>query len=250
MSGNTLYQQRWVSNQNFSSLAFARKARGLFSSHANMNEPIKNAFCCCSREDPFTQGSPDLSSPSFTHKERSSGVQTALKRFFIKRNRSRFSFKNQYRFLTSSYRQTAIQAFGGHQNVHFQSVVWSIANVEAGLVGCSSVLIRFHSCEDISNSSWCRCTKHHAGSRIAAFLSRIFFHYPGLLIRSRVTVLNIGLFLAGGRRAKRSKNRHEEFSPARTERCMGLIPRALPAFSKRYIVPLVWFPHMIWGCHS
>ena len=175
----------------------------MFSSQANMNEPIKNAFYCCPREDTFNQGTPDLSSPSCTHKEKSSGVETALKRFYI----DIYIF---YRFLTSSYRQTAIQAFGGHQNVYFHSVVRSIADVEAGLVRCSSVFIRFHSREDISNSSWCRCTKNHAGSRIAAFLSRIFFHYPGLLIRSRVTVLNISLFLAVGRRRKRSKNRHEE----------------------------------------
>ena len=189
------------------------------------------------------------------HKEKRSGVETVLKISNVERNWSRFSFKRQkfcyfYHFLTSSYWQTAIQVFGGHQNVHFHFVVRSIANVETGRVGCSSVFIRSHSCKDISNNSGCCCTKHHAGSRIAAFLSRIFFHYPGLLIRSRVTVLNIGLFLAGGRRAKRSKNWHEQFSPARTERCMGLIPRALPAFSKRYIVPLVWFPHVIWGCHS
>ena len=207
-----------------------------------MNQ-LKTLFIVVHQRTLLTRGPQTSPLPHSLTKRRALGSRRLWKDFIS-------IFYIFYRFLTSSYRQTAIQAFGGHQNVYFHSVVRSIADVEAGLVGCSSVFIRLHSREDISNSSWCRCTKHHAGSRIAAFLSRIFFHYPGLLIRSRVTVLNIGLFLAGGRRAKRSKNRHEEFSPARTERCMGLIPRALPAFSKRYIVPLVWFPHMIWGCHS
>ena len=129
------------------------------------------------------------------------------------------SLSNFYRFLTSSYQQTAIQAFRGHQNVHFHSVMWLRANVEFGRFGCSSFLIRFHLCKDIFNRNRCRCTKRHAGSRLAAFLSRIFFHYPGLLIHSRVTVFfSTGSFLAGGRRGKKSRNRHEEFGRARTER--------------------------------
>ena len=109
------------------------------------------------------------------------------------------------------------------------------ANVEAGRVGCSSVFIRFHLPKDIFNRNRCRCTKRHAGSRLAAFLSRIFFHCPELLIRGRVNVFSIGLvwILAGGQRGKESRSRHEEFERATTERCMGSIPRALPAFSKR-----------------
>ena len=127
------------------------------------------------------------------------------------------SLSKFYRFLTSSYQQTAIQAFGGHQNVHFHSEARLRTNVEYGRVGCSTFLIRFHLCKDIFNRNRCRCTKRHAGSRLAAFLSRIFFHYPGLLIHSRVTVFSIGWFLAGGRRGKKSRNRHEEFGRARTD---------------------------------
>ena len=127
------------------------------------------------------------------------------------------SLSNFYQFLTSSYQQTAIQAFGGHQNVHFHSVGRLRTNVEYGRVGCSAFLIRFHLRKDISNRNRCRFTKRHAGSRLAAFLSRIFFHYPGLLIHSRVTVFSIGWFLSGGRRGKKSWNRHEEFGRARTD---------------------------------
>ena len=149
------------------------------------------------------------------------------------------SLSNFYRFLTSSYQQTAIQAFGGHQNVHFHSVVRLRANVEFGRVGCSSFLVRFHLCKDIFNRNRCRCTKRHAGSRLAAFLSRIFFHYPGLLIHSRVTVFSIGWFLVGGRRGKKSRNRHEEFGRARTERFNS--SRTFRVLKKKYLVSFIRF---------
>ena len=161
-------------------------------------------------EDTFNQVPQSSSLPQSCTKEKSSGVQNSLKRFYIQRNRSRFPFKHQnyccqfklfLSFLTSSYQQTAIQAFGGHQNVHFHSEVRLIANVEDGRVGRSSVFIRCHSCTNILNRNGWRCTKHPAGSRLAAFLSGFFFH-PGLLIRSRLTVFTIGWLMAGDRRGK------------------------------------------------
>ena len=146
---------------------------------------------------PLTRLPRSLLSFSHAQKRRALGSRILSKDFTVKKiapdchgkiKPSVVSLSNFYRFLTSSYQQTAIQAFGGHQNVHFHSVVRLRANVEFGRVGCSSFLIRFHLCKDIFNRNRCRCTKRHAGSRLAAFLSRIFFHYPGLLIHSRVIV--------------------------------------------------------------
>ena len=175
------------------------RSEELFSPRANMNDPIRYASCCCSRKPMrghfltrVSQTSPPP--PQSYTKEKSPGVENSLKKSFNERIRSRIplnlllSINYFYRFLTSSYRQTAIQAFGGHQNVHFHSGVKLRANVKARRVAHSSVFIRFHLFNDIFNRNGCRCTKRHVRSRLAASLSRIFFHYPSLLIRSRETV--------------------------------------------------------------
>ena len=216
-----------LSNQNFSSLAFARKARGSSREHEWTNQiRFLLLFTKNNGRTLLTRFPRPLLSLSHAQKRRALGSRILWKDFTLKKKiapdchgnikTSPVSLSKFYRFLTSSYQQTAIQAFGGHQNVHFHSEARLRTNVEYGRVGCSAFLIRFHLSKDIPNRNRCRCTKRHAGSRLAA-LSRIFFHYPGLLIHSRVTVFSIGWFLAGGRRGKKSWNRHEEFGRARTD---------------------------------